>query len=221
MTRLILIGGGDHARVVADSVRRTSGVTILGYLDNERSSLADAMGLSYLGDDSAFLRQYRDTEEAERPSLFIAVGNAAANLRREIVGRFAIAHATWATLADPTSAISEYAVLGQGVFVGAHAVISAGATVGDHAIINTGSVVEHDSVIGAFAHIAPGAILGGGVEIGEDTLVGLGAAVRDHVRVGANTIVGMGAAVVSDVPPGSIVAGVPARIISARPMDTR
>jgi UDP-perosamine 4-acetyltransferase len=76
--------------------------------------------------------------------------------------------------------------------------------------------VEHDNQIGQAAHIAPGAVLAGRVTVGQRALVGVGSAVRPGISIGDDSIVGAGSAVVSNVPPGSIVFGTPARIQSNR-----
>ena len=50
-----------------------------------------------------------------------------------------------------------------------------------------------------------------------DVMVGAGAKILGPIRIGRNTVVGANAVVICDVPPCSIVAGVPARIIGRRP----
>jgi len=54
-------------------------------------------------------------------------------------------------------------------------------------------------------------VLGGSVVLGEESLVGVGAAVRPGVRIGHRVTVGAWAVVVKDVVDGAVVAGVPAR----------
>jgi|GEM_PF-3003237 len=52
--------------------------------------------------------------------------------------------------------------------------------------------------------------------LGKNVYVGFGAIVLQGVSVGDNSIVGAGAVVAQDVPPNSIVAGNPARIVRQR-----
>ncbi len=52
-----------------------------------------------------------------------------------------------------------------------------------------------------------------GIEIEDDVWIGGGAIVTDGVRIGRGAVVAAGAVVSSDVPPHSVVAGVPARVV--------
>jgi acetyltransferase-like isoleucine patch superfamily enzyme len=54
------------------------------------------------------------------------------------------------------------------------------------------------------------------VEIGHDVWIGARVYVRDGIRIGHGAIIGAGAVVVKDVPPYTIVGGVPARLIRYR-----
>ena len=52
-----------------------------------------------------------------------------------------------------------------------------------------------------------------GIQIEDDVWIGAGAIILDGVRVGRGAVVGAGAVVTRDVPPHSVVAGVPARLL--------
>ena len=54
------------------------------------------------------------------------------------------------------------------------------------------------------------------VSIGEGTDIGVNAVILPGVTIGARSIVGAGAVVTDDVPPGAVVAGVPARFLRWR-----
>jgi UDP-perosamine 4-acetyltransferase len=54
------------------------------------------------------------------------------------------------------------------------------------------------------------------VRVGAGAHIGAGATVRQGIAIGEQAIVGAGAVVVKDVPPNTVVVGVPARPISVR-----
>jgi serine acetyltransferase len=52
--------------------------------------------------------------------------------------------------------------------------------------------------------------------IEDDVLVGCGARILGPVRVGARSVIGANAVVLSDVPPDSVVTGIPARVVRSQ-----
>jgi acetyltransferase EpsM len=206
VARLILIGGGEHARVVAEAAAAMGGMELVGFVDPEPcDETVRRLGVRRLGDDSA-LRQH--------PGAWGVIGIAGLGslvARRRIVERLSPALEGWATIIHPRAWVSPTAGVEHGAVIMAGAVIQTGARVGAHCVVNSGAIVEHDVELGAFSHAAPAAVLGGGARVGEGTYLGMGAAVRDHVTIGADALIGMGAVVVTDVAPGCRVLGVPAR----------
>ena len=63
------------------------------------------------------------------------------------------------------------------------------------------------------AHIATGARLAGAVRVETGAHIGAGATVIECIRIGEGAIVGAGAVAIKDVPPYTVVAGVPAVVL--------
>ncbi len=210
---LIVLGGGEHARVVIDAARSQGDRWVVqGYVAPEAGA-ATAPEVPWLGNDETLAARLEDLAPPDRPWLVLGFGggetSGALAARTATTQRFP--DARWATIVHAAAWVSPNAKLEQGVVVLAGAVVNAGAQVFHHAIVNSAAVVEHDVVIGAGSHVAPGAVIGGGTHVHEHAFIGLGARVRDHIEVGAGAVVGMGAVVVESIEPGATVVGIPAR----------
>lgn len=208
---LIVIGGGEHARVIIDAaLTRPDLWRVLGFMDmKECAETSERFGLRRLGSDSDVAAITR-----EHPDAFFVVGIGAVGtsaLRIRIVDNYSAAGVRWATVIHRDATVAATATVGEGTVVFARAAVNTGAAIGKHCVVNTGAIVEHDVVLGDFAQAGPGAAIGGGAAIGEGAYLGLGSRVRDHIRVGRSALVAMGAAVVENVPDSVHVMGVPAR----------
>ena len=117
-----------------------------------------------------------------------------------------------AGLIHATAYVSPFTTIGQGVFIGANATVGSFVTIGEHAFINRGASVGHDSHLEAFCDIGPGARVASGVRVGKSAAVGIGAVIKEGVTLGESCFVAGAAMVLADVPPSTLVAGIPAAI---------
>ena len=115
-------------------------------------------------------------------------------------------------LIHPTAYISAMAAIREGVFVGANAVIAPNADIGDFSLINRGATIGHDAILERSVVVGPSASAASWVRLSEGCVLGIGCTVIERIRVGAGSYVAAGAVVIKDVPPGRLVAGVPAEI---------
>lgn len=122
---------------------------------------------------------------------------------------------------EPGAFIREHAVIKDNAVVMMGAVINIGAVVGEGTMIDMGAVLGGRAETGKNVHVGAGAVLAGVIEpananpvvVEDNVLIGANAVVLEGVRIGANSVVAAGAIVTEDVPAGSVVAGVPARVI--------
>jgi sugar O-acyltransferase (sialic acid O-acetyltransferase NeuD family) len=201
--KIVIIGGGGHARVVADILRAMDGMEPLGFVTSDQApGTPGPLGLRVLGPDDAVGAIPHD-------GLVVAVGDNA--IRERLFTHFAARGEILVNAVHPSAILAPDVVLGRGCMVCPGAIVNTGSVIGDNVILNTGSVTEHDCRVGDHAHVAPGAKVAGAVRIGAGVLVGLGAAVLPDVVLGDGAVAGAGAVVLGDVPPGQTVVGVPAR----------
>jgi len=207
MTDLVMIGYGEHARVVADAA---TAFVLAGYIDR-------ASGVTtppYLGTDDVYLAAFKPRDDVRFILGLGAVGVSSA--RSRLATRYEHAGARFAAIVHPRACVSSSATIAEGAVVLAGAIVNSGARIGAHVVVNTGAIVEHDVVLEPHVSIAPGVVIGGGTTIAEGAFVGLGARIRDHITIGAGAVIAMGAVVVASVPAGLGVAGVPARAFRTR-----
>ncbi len=138
-------------------------------------------------------------------------------------------------------------VLGKGTYIAKGAVVVGDVTLGDHASIWYNAVLRGDInriVVGRYSNVQDGSVLhladdygcivGEYVTIGhsaivhactveDEVLVGMGATILDGAVIGAQSIIGAGALVTqrSQIPPGSMVLGSPAKVVRPLTADER
>ena len=207
---VIIIGGGGHAKVVAD-VLRLQGFHILGFTDIDDTCHSLTSAISYLGDDT-IINQYRPEEVL----LANGLGSTKTTIaRRNIYDVFTKQGYSFASCIHPSAIIAIDAKMGEGTQIMAGVVIQPGSVIGRNVIINTRASIDHDCIIGDHVHVAPGVTLSGGVRIGAGAHIGTGATVIQGVAIGENSMIGAGSAVLTDVAAGSVVVGIPAKEVLA------
>jgi sugar O-acyltransferase (sialic acid O-acetyltransferase NeuD family) len=195
--KIILQGGGEHARVVLDVLLETEW-PVLAIFDPKYSG--DLFGVTQQG-----IYGPRFHPEAKA---VVAIGDN--RIRKKVA---ATTEHAFTNVIHPSASISKRAQLGVGNMVLHHVIVQAQSKIGNHVILNTGSQIDHDCIIHDHVHVAPGAVICGTVKIGEGTFIGAGAVVIPGKTIGAWVTVGAGSVVIQDIPDYAVVVGNPARII--------
>jgi sugar O-acyltransferase (sialic acid O-acetyltransferase NeuD family) len=199
MRRVVIIGAGGHAQVVADILWRMRDVgldvTPVAYLDDN----AALHGQIFL--DVPVVGAVDQLGQIEHEAVIVAIGNG--RIRQRLFATLQQRGEQLIIARHPTAVIAPDVQIGSGTMICANVVVNTGAVIGQNVILNTACTIDHHNQIGDHAHIAPGVHLGGDVWVGEGALVGIGATVLPQCRIGRWATVGGGAVIVRDVAAGA------------------
>lgn len=116
--------------------------------------------------------------------------------------------------------IQKNAVIGRNCKISSHSFICEGVTIEDEVFIGHGVMFTNDAYPRATTD--GGELKGSGdwavvpTVVRRNASIGSNATILPGLTIGERALVGAGAVVTRDVPPGSVVAGVPARVVTSR-----
>lgn len=194
--QLILVGGGGHARSVADTLKNQSQYEVIGILDTSIPVGNMVEGIPVLGKDEAAETFFRKGVG----HAFITLGSIGkCSIRKKLVDQLKQIGFNFPIIIDSTAIVASNVKLSEGCFVGKGAILNVGVEIGKHCIINSGALVEHDCKIGDWVHLAPRSVVCGNVRIEDETHIGAGSTVIQGIHIGEKCLIGAGSVVVNHI----------------------
>lgn len=122
---------------------------------------------------------------------------------------------------EPGAVIRTHVSIGSNAVILMGAIINVGAVIGERTMIDMNAVIGGRAMIGKDCHIGAGAVVAGVIEppsatpviIRDHVLVGANAVILEGVQIGEHSVIAAGSVVTKDIPPYSVVVGVPGRVI--------
>ena len=211
MKRLLILGAGGHAKVLAETALAIGAFSNISFLDDKYNLLnpcPSILGSQVIGPLSLALDpDIRSSYDAAA----VAIGHSP--IRLLWIERLLSVGYSLPPLIHPMAWVSPSALLGHASVVFANSAIQSDVSIGTGSIINTGSSVDHDCIISDGVHICPGARVAGHVSVGPRSWIGIGASVIQQVAIGSDVTVGAGSVVIRDLPNDVTAVGVPAAIL--------
>ena len=207
---IIIWGGTGNFKVLCELFGDQ--YRVLGYFDNSPAVRDPYRGIPCLG-GAADLDAWLKARNGDLPDFIVSAGHTHGRARLAIHADLEARGLRPATAIHRTAFVAATAAVSEGSMIFAQASLCAEARAGRCCIINTRASVDHESVLEDGVSVGPGAIITGLVHVGRCADIYSGEVILPRLRIGEGAVVGAGAVVRQDVPPRTLVAGNPARII--------
>ena len=204
--KIVIIGAGQHARVVLYNIEEQNKYEVIGFLDSDDNRIGNIFEeKKILGNyQKENLREF--SKKIGTNKFFIGFGNM--KYRKKVFDYFINNGWEAVNIIHPDAVVSKNARLGKGILIECGCLITPNPVIGNNVVVHTGSQVNHDNV-----YIASGVILSGGIKIGENTLLDDGVIITLGCSVGKNSLIGAGAVVTKNIPDKVVAYGSPCKVI--------
>jgi sugar O-acyltransferase (sialic acid O-acetyltransferase NeuD family) len=205
-TKIAILGVGHFAQEIFPFLLERSDLEICCWVD-VNPSLPMLEGLKVMEENLFWARHRQEGIEA----VAIAVGKPQVRdklfqrLQQEGLGLIGHVH--------PSAVIGASNSIGEGAIIYPMVCSQVNVRIGTNALVNAAVTLGHDTCVGDFANLNPGANIAGCVTISRCAFIGIGATIIENITIGENAVVGAGAVVIDDVPAGTVVVGVPAKVL--------
>ena len=130
---------------------------------------------------------------------------------------------------EPGAIIRDGVELDDGAIILMNATVNVGANIGRNTMIDMGAVIGSRAMIGSNCHIGANAVIAGVLEplsakpviIEDQVFVGANSVVLEGITIGKGSIIGAMTLVNKDVPPFSVVLGIPGKVIRKVDVDIK
>lgn len=212
MTSLFIYGAGGFGRETLEIVREITTIhnkwNNFYFIDDFHNNRI-INGVQVV--DFMFFREYKNVHPAT--AVIIATGDPRS--RKSIMSKLHTENldTVLPAVISPQARISNSSAIGPGSIICAGVHISVNVQIDSNCVVNCNSIVGHDVKIMTDTVISAQVSLGGNVTISSGAFVGMGSLVREGVELGAGAFIGMSSSVQSNIPPGVLAMGNPARPI--------
>lgn len=217
MKKLLIVGTGQHARMLVELIEEQGLYQIVGFVSKEKQNKKIYKYPIVCNDISLKLYLKKNPEVKY---YLCGVGDNFGGMkgRKKIIEKFD-KQLIPATIISPKAYISKNAKIQKGSVIEAFAKIMNGVNIGKHSMVESFTAVNHDQKVGSNVFIGNNCSLAG-KSIGSDTIIGDGSVIGYKISIGSNCIINQGTKVYKNIKNNSIAYGAPLEIIKNNPLFT-
>ncbi|MCH7565552.1 MAG: hypothetical protein IH968_17200 [Gemmatimonadetes bacterium] len=193
--KIVILGAGSLAHLVASILSDDHNLSIVGFVDVEKPSVERRiLGFPVIGDHSVLPSLL---EEGTNGAI-VAVGDN--NLREQRFYALQNMGFEMVNVIHRTALIASDVLLKSGTIIAEGCILSAGVSVGNNVVFEAGAVISVNVDVGENVYVGPGVCVAGACTLKRNCRIEAGASVAPSVVVGKNAVAAPGAAVLQDLP---------------------
>ena len=212
MKQLILFpfnGNAREALGVANAMNAVSPTwEVVGFVDDDPRRAGERLGSCHVIGTREVLSRHPDAHVLAVPGRPDNYWN-----RLDLIAELGIPPERFATLVHPAASLGPACTLSHNTLIMAGTVLTASVQLQAHVAILPNSVISHDVTVGEGSLIGASVVIAGGVQVGRCCYVGSGSRILQDVIIGDAALVGLGSTILHSVPPRTVVAGNPGKLL--------
>ena len=207
--KLVCLGASNpEAITIFNAIKKTNkDFHFLGYIDNDEKK----WGTDFYG-YPVFGGKEKVSELSKEGAVFCNLITRNCVTRYETTKELVERGAMLVNLIHPNVNL-EMVKIERGNYIQKSVILQAEVCIGNNSSVSSGSLIAHETNIGNSVFLAPGCTLSGKITIEDGVFIGTGVSIVPRVNIGKWSIIGAGTVINKDVPPYSVVAGVPGKVI--------
>ena len=216
MKKIIIIGGKGNGTVALSTIEDINKIVpqwkVLGFFNDFETS--DINGYPVIGK----VDRKSAAEYLLDKNIYFLYSLISTKLNHKFLHKLHdmnIPNKRFATIIHPTSIISKFAQIGNGVSIQPFVSVGPNVTIGNHVQIYAQALIGHNSILDNYSYVANNACIGANVHLKPGAYLGINCSILDNKIIGEWALVGMGSVVINDIPDYSKVVGNPTRVIGS------
>ena len=199
MKKILIIGSGEHAKIVIENILEQNiykpfGMVNFNSKEKNRSYYGCKVVCNYKN-----LKSFLKKQKKEHFFFIIGIGTLKGNMSvRAKIFNEVKKYLKPINVINPKSHVSKFSKIGKGNLIETFAKISAGASIGNNCVIESHSSINHDQKIGNNVFIATNVAFAGS-SIGNNSLICDGAVISFKKKIGSNCIISDGSFVATNI----------------------
>lgn len=189
MKKILILGTGGHAKSCIDLISKCKDYDLIGLISKNPDEIGKKiLNFKIVGSDKDLINLKKKCK-----NLMIGIGFLGNSRKKEVLYNKVINMGfKIPTIISPTSYISKYARIEEGVNIFHHCIVGPDTLIRKGVIINNKCLLEHDVTIEKFSHVSTSCVINGNSSIGEKSFIGSGVILKNNSKVKSNSFIKMG-----------------------------